>query len=105
MTPYCNQDGREFLLSLRLGSAPANSGGRAPIRLLARVPSEECGCPEEVWQIDGAIYLIHLEAEAGTGEILQFLGDDDQEITVAAHNLDTLRAAMFAHHAGLGRDN
>ena len=68
--------------------------GTPPIELLARVPSEECGCPEELWRIDGLIVLIHME-EGKTSEIHIYYGDDEQTHVVIAESLEQLRAKMF----------
>lgn len=97
---YVSSEGAEELATLRVGPAPAETPDtRAPIELLARVPSEECGCPEELWRVDGLIYLIHMELEAGTGEIFGFWGDEYPEWIVQANSIDELRAEMFEHHA------
>ena len=48
--------------------------------------------------IDGIDYLIHMEAD-GTGDMLIFAGDWEEEHNIAAKNLDHLRARMFAKHA------
>lgn len=53
MQQYCSEHGAEELAAIRVGGAPTPTGGTAPIELLARVPSDECGCPEELWQIEG----------------------------------------------------
>lgn len=100
LQPFISEAGAEELASLRIGKAPKPTG-HAPIELLARVPSEECGCPEELWSIDGIIYLIHMEEAVGTGEIFTFAGDEETERTVSAITLDHLRAAMFRQHAEL----
>jgi|GEM_PF-5385807 len=43
---FVSPEGADALKTLRIGSAPTETTNPAPIRLLARVPSEECGCPE-----------------------------------------------------------
>ncbi|MBW4983701.1 hypothetical protein KZZ07_14235 [Mameliella sp. CS4] len=97
---YLSDEGASELAAIRVGDTLVEvTDGRAPIELLARVPSDECGCPEELWRIDGAIYLIHMEAEAGTGEIFAYYGDDEHEWPVRAETLDHLRAQMFERHA------
>lgn len=99
MMQYISERGEEHLGIIRFGDRPKAWGDTAPIELLARLPSEECGCPEELWNIEGLLYLIHLEDKAGTGEIFIFAGDWEQEYSVQADTLDALRAVMFAKHA------
>jgi len=96
--PFIAPRGLEELKTLRIKCDLKPTEGAAPIQLLARVPSDECGCPEELWLVDGILYLIHME-EDGTGEIFVFLGEDEIEHQYEAENLDGLRAAMFELHA------
>jgi hypothetical protein len=101
MTPYISTDGADELAAFRGGPKPAPTKGPAPIELLAQVPSDECGCPEEIWRVDGVLYLIHMETEASTGEIFAFFGDAEEEHLVKASTLAELRAEMFEIHAQL----
>ena len=101
--PYCSATGARELAAFRVGQPPEVTTGHAPIELLARLPSEECGCPEELWQVDGLVYLIHMEAAAGTGEVFVFAGDWEAEHSVQAPTIDHLRAEMFARHASAMR--
>lgn len=102
MRTFCSPEGKKELETLRVTNTQEITQNAPPIALLAREPSEECGCPEELWRIDGMIYLIHLEAN-GTGEIFCF-GDDEVEFQSPAQTLDDLRAEMFKTHAELSFD-
>ena len=95
MPEYVSERGREELKGLRIGKAPDVTGTRAPVELLACVPSEECGCPEEIWQIEGIIVLIHMEEADGIGEGFFFGGDFEYERRFECSNMNGLRAAMF----------
>lgn len=99
MKLFVSNRGTEELDVLRVGGAPVPTGGRPPIELLSRVPSEECGCPEELWLIEGILYLIHMEVEDGTGEIFVFAGDFEEEYQIEVATLEELRAEMFAINA------
>lgn len=96
---YVSTEGAKELAALRVGRVPAATGGAAPIELLARVPSEECGCPEELWRYEGLIVLLHLEREKGTGEFFVWAGDWESEASLPAHSLAHLRAQVFARLA------
>lgn len=98
MSPYF--DGDSFVSTVRVSPPPPITHGPAPILMIARQPSEECGCPEEWWRIDGLEYIIHMERD-GTGDILIFAGDWEQEHNVKARGLDHLRALMFSKHADI----
>ena len=89
---------RADLSCIRVGEVPPATGGVAPIELLARLPSDDCGCPEEHWRIDGFDYLIHLE-EDGTGDMMIFAGDFEADCNVATTSMDDLRSQMFAWHS------
>jgi hypothetical protein len=105
MKTFVSAEGSAELKSLRVGEPPSETETvQTPIALLARLPSDECGCPEEVWRVDGLIYLIHVEADAGVGEIHTYTGDDEFTDVVNAPSLDHLRAEMFAKHAALGEN-
>lgn len=103
MQQYCSPQGAEELANIRVSGALKPTGGNAPIELLARVPSDECGCPEELWRIEGLIYLIHMEEEAGTGEIFLYAGDFEEEQQVQVATIEDLRAEMFSMNALLMR--
>lgn len=101
---YVSDAGREFLSEIRVGGLVPQVQGRAPVRLLACVPSEECGCPEEVWQIDGIEAVIHFEAN-GSSEMFLFCGDWEGERSVLCQGMPDLRAALFAWVAELSVDD
>ncbi|MBM1814523.1 hypothetical protein [Pseudosulfitobacter pseudonitzschiae] len=103
MTIYVSHRGAEELAALRLSDAPKPTGGHCPIQLLAAVPSEECGCPEELWDLNGIIYLIHMEEDDASGEIFVFAGDWETETMVQCATIEDLRAEMFQAHAELMR--
>lgn len=96
---FVSEKGAQELQTLRVQSSVAPVG-RAPIELLARVPSDECGCPEELWRIDGIDLLFHFEAD-GTSEAFLFLGDDELETALIASTLDDLRAKAFGWFAAV----
>jgi hypothetical protein len=91
---YCSPQGHEELSSLRINQVPDITTGAAPIELLARVPSEECGCPEELWRINGIDLMLHFEDD-GTSDLFIFAGDFELENSVTARSLDDLRAKAF----------
>ncbi|WP_157960089.1 hypothetical protein [Albibacillus kandeliae] len=97
--PFVSGAGAEALAELRVGHVPAPTGD-APITLLARVPSDECGCPEELWRIEGFDLLFHFEAD-GRSEVFIFAGDWEQETTLEARSLDDLRAKAFQWFADI----
>lgn len=68
----------------------------APVRLLAVFPSEECGCPEELWAIGEERVIIHLEEDGG-GEIHYPAADGDVETIYVpgAKMMGDLRSEMF----------
>lgn len=101
---YVSPAGSVELEAIRLDGSPAPTGGAAPIELLARLPSEECGCPEELWRVEGLIVLIHMEEAEGKGEIFVFGGDWESEDVVNARDLPSLRAEMFARLAAIGSE-
>lgn len=99
MRTFISPEGAEELRSVRVGPVPGPTGGRAPVALLARLPSEDCGCPEEFWKVDGVLYLIHME-EDGTAEIHVMNGDEEHALYfVNLKGMDSLRAQMFSFHA------
>lgn len=91
---FVTEAGAEELRGLRVNSDVKPTGGRAPIELLARVPSEECGCPEELWLIDGITLLFHFE-EDGTSDAFIFAGESELENHFIARDLSDLRAKSF----------
>ena len=101
LKPYISPEGAVELASLRVGPVPPATEGGPPVALLARLPSDVCGCPEELWRVDGIIYLIHME-EDGSSEILIYTGEEEHERASTATTLCTLRAEMFALHATMG---
>jgi len=96
---FCSSRGADELKWLRITGVPKPTTGTAPIVLLFRGPSEECGCPEELWHVEGFLYLIHMEPTAGKGEIFLMAGDTEEQITSQVTTLDELRAEMFKQHA------
>jgi len=94
-----NQAGVTYLTDRTyLTDIVVSGANNAPIRLLWRGPSEDCECPEELWYIEGLIYLIHMEEE-GPCDMFVFTGDSEHEKNPRASSLDHLRAAMFKWHA------
>lgn len=91
---FVSPRGEEELTSIRVNAAPSATGGSAPIEMLARVPSDECGCPEELWLIDGLTLLFHFE-EDGSSEAFIQAGDWELETAIEARSLDDLRAKAF----------
>lgn len=98
---YVSPDGAEALRGLRVSSG-VKPTGTAPISLLARVPSDECGCPEELWRIDGIELLFHFEDD-GPCDAFIFAGDWDAETSIDADTLDDLRAKAFQWLADMMR--
>lgn len=92
---FCNAEGNDEFRDLRVDHAPEVTGERAPIRMLGRVPSEECGCPEELWSYEGLILLFHFE-EDGSSDAFLFAGDWEMGAHFEARTLDHLRAAAFS---------
>ena len=103
MRDFVSPGGAELLSDLRVGSAPRQTGGRAPVELLACVPSDECGCPEEVWRIDGIDALIHFEAD-GSSEGFLFAGDWEAERQFDCATMADLRASLFAWVAEITKE-
>jgi hypothetical protein len=100
ITPYYNGD-KSLEYSRVAGPLPAvDQPHKCPIVLVARVPSEECGCPEEHWRIEGFDYIMHLETD-GTGDMFLFAGDFELEKNVPAATLADLRGNLFTWHAEL----
>ena len=64
-------------------------------------PSEECGCPEEEWEVMGCPMIVHIEPE-GSGHMV-FLPNEDNEIDIAFHGVSTIdelrwQALDYANH-------
>ena len=96
---YISPEGFEVLCDLRVGDPPpVTESVTPPVQLLACVPSEDCGCPEEIWRINGIDVLIHLE-EDGTGEMFVFAGDYEieEKFDLGYHtkHVDTIFARVF----------
>ena len=98
--PYVSTEGAEEMNCIRVAGYLKPTDGKAPVELLARVPSDECGCPEELWRIDGLLLLFHFEAD-GTSEAFIFAGDFETETALNAVSLDDLRAKAFQWFADL----
>ena len=93
---YVSERGFQSLCDIRLQTPPpVTPDVRAPVQLLACVPSEECACPEELWVVSNVEVLIHME-ENGDGHIIVYAGDEEIEKTVAARDINDLRAEMFS---------
>lgn len=90
---FVSRKGAEALADLRVGDVPKETGA-APIEILARVPSDECGCPEELWRLDGIDLLFHFEDD-GSSDAFIFAGDWELETALKARSLDDLRAKAF----------
>lgn len=58
--------------------------------LLCGRESDECGCPEEEWDMLGVHTIIHLEPD-GTGHIFLDGGDWDDEKLIDCQNIPQLR--------------
>ena len=58
--------------------------------LIQQRPSEDCGCPEEVWDMNGICVVIHLE-EDGSGHIFLDAGDWDDEKLVECTGIIDLK--------------
>lgn len=93
-TPKPYYSGDPALQDIRIDPTPPKSDGPAPIRMIARLPSEECGCPEELWQIDGLYLLFHFE-EDGSSDAFIFAGDWEAETNLEARSLNDLRSKSF----------
>lgn len=65
------------------------------VDLLEQRPSEECGCPEEVWLMGGLEVTIHLEDD-GTGHIIADAGDWDADVEVECKGMEELRCKAAA---------
>ena len=93
-----SERGRTELELIRVGKVPPVAEKRAPVELLAALPSEDCGCPEELWMMDGIIYLIHFEQDS-RGEITSFHGEyEGEQFERDARTFGELRAALFHAH-------
>lgn len=91
---FVSIEGHDHLKTLRISEAPKPAGGPAPVRLTACLPSEECGCPEEVWVIDGVTAVIHFE-EDRSSDILLFGGDWEDQFRADCPSMAHLRAELF----------
>ena len=94
MAAYISALGSECLRGFRLGP-PLKPVGRPtathPLgQQLAALPSEECGCPEEIWVASGIIVLIHFE-EDGTAEAHFDGGDWTHEMNLGGVDMPALR--------------
>ena len=58
--------------------------------LLQERTSDECGCPEEDWDIDGVCVTIHLEPD-DSGHIFLDTGDWDDEKLIECNGIEDLR--------------
>lgn len=60
--------------------------------LLSQHPSEDCGCPEEEWEMNGLFVIIHLEAD-GKGHAFIDCGDWEDEKLFDVETMPALREA------------
>lgn len=91
---FVSAEGLEVLKFIRVGGDLPEAQGKASVRLLASLPSEECGCPEELWSYHGLWLLIHMEDD-GTGHIILYGVDNEFETSVPARDINDLRARAF----------
>ncbi len=98
--PYVSIEGAAEMNNLRVYGNLQPTGGKAPVELLARIPSDECDCPEELWRVDGLLLLFHFEAD-GSSEAFIYAGDWETETILNAVSLDDLRAKAFQWSADL----
>ncbi|WP_321832282.1 hypothetical protein [Thalassovita sp.] len=97
---FISSEGATELESIRVSFTENTTPGAPPVALLARLPSDDCGCPEELWRIDGLLLLIHFEADR-EGEAVLYAGDWEQETSIEARSLDDLRAKAIQWHADI----
>ena len=95
MSTFVSPRGAEILAGLRVGTCPGPTGGVPSVQLVACVPSEECGCPEEIWIIDGLEAVIHFEPD-GSSEGFISAGDWEVHRTFRSRSMAELRAQLFA---------
>lgn len=91
---YVSAEGRDLANLLRMKPIEMTKRSGPSVALLAELPSEECGCDEEIWKIDSLYAIIHME-EKGDSEIIMFFGEDTEERSVPCDNIEQLRAEMF----------
>ena len=60
-------------------------------KLIEQRKSDECGCPEEEWEIGMFLVIFHLEPN-GSGDIFIDCGDWEMERNVSCKDLNELRA-------------
>ena len=95
---FVSTRGFESLCDIRIGTPPSPTGS-APVRMIAALPSEECGCPEELWIVNTFEVLIHFEA-SGASEMFVYTGDYEIEKSFeGCRNMNDLRAKMFQFFA------
>lgn len=58
--------------------------------LLEQRPSEDCGCPEELWMMGNLEVILHLE-EDDSGHIIADAGDWEGDLFVDRANMEELR--------------
>lgn len=58
--------------------------------LLEERPSEDCGCPEELWVMGSLEVTIHLE-DNGEGHVIADAGDWDGDLFVTCSGMADLR--------------
>lgn len=58
--------------------------------LIEARPSEECGCPEELWMMGSLEVLIHFEAD-GSGHIIADAGDWQHDFFADCADMSDLR--------------
>lgn len=97
---FISPEGARTLADLRISSDLPEPVGEPSVQQLARVPSDECGCPEEPWRVEGMVVLMHFEAD-GSSEAFLFAGDFEIERVFQARDMADLRAHVFRWIADL----
>lgn len=97
---FISREGLGVVNSLRTKQLDLESSDKPPIQMLAQLPSEECGCPEEVWRVDGMILLFHFEDDGPCHAFID-AGDWEMETQISARSLDHLRALSFGWMADI----
>jgi hypothetical protein len=57
--------------------------------------SDECGCPEEEWDIDGVFTTIHLDEDGGGGIFISGDGWEDEKLIPNCTSMRDLLAAAI----------
>ena len=84
--------GEEIKGHVRVGESHHHNG--CDYIIVSRGPSDDCGCPEELLDINGWGVVCHFEAD-GTGEVHFFLEDGTIEKTYNVKTMEELRHAAI----------